>query len=109
MDSTRNKELRRWIHQQHHENFSQFESRRVAIEAYQASISTNVSEFADRISVPVLLIIGEKDNVTKLREQLAVQHKFANAQLRVIPATGHLVHYETPEQTAEFIRDFTLG
>ena len=103
---TDDKELRRWIHKEHDDNFSIFENRRVAYEGYVASISHNVSEYASRITQPTLLIIGDLDDITSVANQHAVQKKFANAKLEQIDDVGHLTHYETPALAATLIREF---
>jgi len=103
---TKDKAMRRWIHREHDENFNNFENQRVAYEGYIASISHNVGEYAEKISQPTLLIIGEFDDITSVANQHAVQKKFANAQLEQIDSIGHLTHYEAPVLAARFIRDF---
>ncbi|MEO0024448.1 MAG: hypothetical protein RL196_889 [Actinomycetota bacterium] len=103
---TSDKEMRRWIHREHDENFNNFENRRVAYEGYVASVSHNVGEYAHKIAQPTLLIIGERDDITSVANQHAVQTKFANAKLEQIDGVGHLIHYETPILAAKFIKDF---
>ena len=103
---TKDKELRTWIHREHDENFSNFASRRVAHEGFLASISHNVGEYAGKISQSTLLIIGERDDITSVANQHAVQGKFANAVLEQIEGVGHLIHYEAPLLAARFIQDF---
>jgi len=103
---TKDAELRSWIHREHDENFSNFSSRRVAHEGFLASISHNVGEFAANIKLPTLLIIGQRDDITSVSDQLAVQGKFANAKLEQIDGVGHLIHYEAPLLAARFIQDF---
>jgi pimeloyl-ACP methyl ester carboxylesterase len=100
--------LRRWVHDQHDRYFSAFANRQVVLEAFRASVTSDVSEFADRITVPVLLIAAERDDVTALPEQRAVAARLTrngtDTTLVVIPGVGHLVHYETPAEAADAIR-----
>ena len=103
---TNDRELRSWIHREHDENFSIFESSRVAYEGYQASVSHNVGEYAARLKQPTLLLIGDLDDITSVENQHIVQAKFANAQLQQLDGVGHLTHYEAPLLAARFIRDF---
>lgn len=103
---TSDKELRNWIHREHDDNFSIFESSRVAYEGYLASVSHNVGEYAGRIAQPTLLIIGDLDDITSVQNQHKVQLKFANATLEQLDGVGHLTHYEAPLLAARFIRDF---
>jgi pimeloyl-ACP methyl ester carboxylesterase len=106
MAKTRQKSLRRFIHDQHDRYFSAFSDRRVVLEAFQASVSSDVSHFAPQISAPVLLIAAEEDQITPVAAQRRLQALFERAELVVIPKVGHLIHYETPQPAAEAIRTF---
>ena len=106
MAKSRIRQLRRWIHQQHDQNFSSFAERRVATEGFKASISHNVGEYAGAIRVPTLMIIGERDDITSVRQQKQTAAKFADVTLRELAGIGHLSHYEAPQETANFIRSF---
>ena len=103
---TRDRELRRFIHGQHHAYFSEFGSRASIVEGFDASLSTTVAEVADRIEQPVLLVAGERDEVAPLAGQFRLLDTFPDARLDVIPGVGHLVHYETPDAAAHAIRAF---
>ena len=103
---TRDRELRRFIHGQHHSYFSRFGSRASIVEGFDASLSTTVAAVADRIEQPVLLIAGERDEVAPLAGQFALLDTFPDARLDVIPGVGHLIHYETPDAAAHAIRSF---
>ncbi|WP_223690560.1 alpha/beta fold hydrolase [Leifsonia poae] len=106
MAKTKQKSLRRWIHDQHDRYFSAFSDRRVVLEAFKASVSHDVSEFAARIPEHTLLIAAEKDDITPLSAQHRLQKLFPDAQLLVIPGVGHLIHYETPVEAARAIEAF---
>lgn len=106
MAKTHDKELRKFIHGQHLQHFSSFTNRRVANEAFQASIHNNVRDVAQYITTPTLLIAGGLDNVTPLKKQKELVKLFPNAKLEVINKTGHLTHYETPLIVAEMIKKF---
>lgn len=109
MTKSRNRVLRRWVHRQHDENFNDFANRRVAIEGYRASISNCVSDFAAKFNTRVLIIAGEKDDITTVSQQqemarlIKTQHR-----LHVIPGVGHLTHYECPAAVANLIRQFVI-
>ncbi|HUC96743.1 MAG TPA: alpha/beta hydrolase [Candidatus Saccharimonadales bacterium] len=104
---TRDKEVRAFIHDQHLQHFSEFANRRVANEAFKASIHENVRDVASGITVPTLLIAGELDDITPLKKQRELVILFPNAKLEVINEVGHLTHYETPEKIVELIEKFT--
>lgn len=106
MAKTKDRTLRRWIHGQHDAWFSSFASRRVVLEAFQASISGTVRDRAQDIDVPVLLIAAEQDDIGSVASQRELAALFPAATLRVIPDVGHLVHYEKPREAAQLIETF---
>ncbi|MCX6728726.1 MAG: alpha/beta hydrolase [Candidatus Saccharibacteria bacterium] len=103
---TRDKKVRAFIHDQHLQHFSTFANRRVANEAFDASIHDSVRDVAADINVETLLIAGALDTVTPLKKQRELVKLFPNAKLEVINKTGHLTHYETPQKVAELIQKF---
>lgn len=106
MSKTRDKRLRRWIHDQHDRYFSAFSDREVVLDAFRASVSHDVSEYAARIQEPTLLVAAQKDDITPLAAQHRLQAIFPDARLVVIPGVGHLIHYETPGEAARAIKEF---
>jgi pimeloyl-ACP methyl ester carboxylesterase len=104
---TRDKNLRAFIHDQHLQHFSEFANRRVANEAFKASIHETVRDVAPGITVPTLLIAGELDDITPLKKQRELVKLFPNARLEIINKVGHLTHYETPEKIVALIEQFT--
>lgn len=106
MSKTKDKPLRRWIHSQHDMYFSSFMDREALLGAYHASVSANVGQFAPEISAPTLLIAAELDDITPVSVQHQLQGKFPNADIHVIPGSGHLVHYEEPILVAQHIREY---
>lgn len=106
MAKTRSKSLRRWIHDQHDRYFSAFGDRDALLEAFSASVSHDVSEYAHNIEVRTLLVAAERDDVTPLDAQRRLVTLFPEASLEVIPEVGHLIHYETPGDAAARILRF---
>lgn len=100
---TKDRALRRWIHDQHDRYFSGYRGRRVVVEAFTASVTHDVSEWTDELRLPVHLIAGERDDITPLADVRALAAALPDATLAVIPHVGHLIHYETPEQAAREI------
>ncbi|MFP3465410.1 alpha/beta fold hydrolase [Leifsonia sp. SIMBA_070] len=109
MAKTKEPSLRRWIHDQHDRYFSAFSDRRVVLEAFRASVSHDVSQYAARVPEPTLLVAAEKDDITPLAAEYRLQMLFPTAELVVIPEVGHLIHYETPAAAADAIRSFLRG
>jgi pimeloyl-ACP methyl ester carboxylesterase len=106
MAKTKDRKLRSWIHKQHLSNFSDFATVRVATEGYDASISSDLSVMAPSITTPVLIVAAELDDITAIEIQREVVKLYPRAKLAEISNVGHLVHYEAPEQAANYIRAF---
>ncbi|MGJ3191152.1 alpha/beta fold hydrolase [Paenarthrobacter sp. FR1] len=106
MAKTKDKALRRFIHGQHDAYFSAFSDRKSLLESFKASVSGNVADVAEQLTLPVLLIAGEKDEIATLPNQHKLMERLPDATLEVIPGVGHLIHYETPVPAAAAIRTF---
>jgi len=105
---TKEQYLRNRSHKEHLTHFSRFHSRNALSEAFRSSINESVGEHATHIPHRTLLIAGNKDAIVPPKTQYQLQKHFPNATLHVIEGVGHLVHYETPERAAEYIKNFLL-
>ena len=106
MAKTRDPQLRRFIHEQHDTYFSRFADRDVLKDAFVASVSHDVREFAPRISVPTLLVAAQQDDITPIEAERLLATRFPDAEIVEIADVGHLIHYETPAEAAGAIRRF---
>lgn len=106
MAVSRDKGLRRWIHDQHLTYFSRFSDRKTVLEAFTASTSNNVIQFASSLTMPTLLIAAAEDPITKVADERTLAAMLPDATLHVIEGVGHLIHYETPREAAGYIVDF---
>ncbi|PJJ63212.1 alpha/beta fold hydrolase [Compostimonas suwonensis] len=106
MAKTGDRGLRRWIHDQHDRYFSAFANRRVVLEAFEASVSNDVSEYAERITLPTQLIAADRDDITPVAAERRLATLFPDARLHVIEGVGHLIHYEAPAEAAGVIEGF---
>ena len=104
--TTDDKQLRRWVHEEHHRYFNGFSDPKTVAEAFDASLSTEVGKAAPSVNVPVLMIAGEVDRIAPLSGQLATVGLFPDARLVVLPTVGHLIHYEAAQGAADAIRAF---
>jgi pimeloyl-ACP methyl ester carboxylesterase len=106
MAKTKDRELRRFVHDQHDTYFSDFADRDVLRDAFVASVSHDVRAFAPRIGVPTLLVAAQKDDITPIEAVRHLATLFPDAALVEIADVGHLIHYETPAEAAGAIRRF---
>jgi pimeloyl-ACP methyl ester carboxylesterase len=106
MAKTRDADLRRFIHDQHDTYFSRFADRDVLHDAFLASVSHDVREFAPRITQPTLLVAAVRDDITPIEAERHLATLFPDAEIVEIPDVGHLIHYETPAPAAAAITRF---
>lgn len=106
---TKDRALRRWIHDQHHTYFGRFASRQSVVDSFDASVSYTVGDFAEKITMPTLLIGAERDPITAVRHVEALAARIQRSELHIIPKVGHLIHYEVPRAAAQLIADFLPG
>lgn len=106
MAKTKDPVLRRFIHDQHDTYFSRFSDRDVLHDAFVASVSHDVREFAADIDVPTLLVAAERDDITPIEAERVLATMFDDATLVEIAHVGHLIHYETPAEAAGAVRRF---
>lgn len=103
---TKDKTVRRRIHKGHLAHFSSFQSRRVVLESFKASVSHTATEKAEHIKTPTLLVVGEIDDIAPLKGQARLAHELATSQLVIVPRVGHLIHHEAPDIAAAAIDTF---
>ena len=106
MAKTKDKTLRAYIHDQHHQHFSSFHDAQSVSQSFKTSVGNSVRDVAALITLPTLLIAGDKDDITPLEKQRILATLFKHAELKVIKNVGHLTHYETPDQIAAFVKAF---
>lgn len=106
MAKTRNRALRQFIHDQHDTYFSRFADRDALHEAFVTSVSHDVSQVAEQLTLPTLLIAAELDDITPIEKERELAARMPDATLVEIPNVGHLIHYETPATAAEAIESF---
>ncbi|WP_281684398.1 alpha/beta fold hydrolase [Thalassobaculum salexigens] len=66
-------------------------------------------EAAGKVACPVLIVAGDDDRMTPLKGAKALAGSFADARLAVLPATGHMMSIERPDETLDALRDFLQG
>jgi pimeloyl-ACP methyl ester carboxylesterase len=66
----------------------------------------NQMDVLPSIDVPVLVMCGELDSVTPVKEAAAIHDQLKNSQLVIIPKGGHLCYQENPEVFNSTIIEF---
>lgn len=65
--------------------------------------------FLREISVPTLVVVGERDALTPPVDSEAMAAAIPNARLVVVPGAGHLTPMERPKAVAEALGEFFAG
>ncbi len=105
---TKNRALRRWIHDQHHTYFNNFASRDFVVESFEASVGSDVSTYAEGVHIPTLLVAAELDDITPVQAHRDLVQTMTDARLELLLGVGHLIHYEVPELAAAAIHRFLV-
>jgi pimeloyl-ACP methyl ester carboxylesterase len=108
MAKTKNPDLRAWIHDQHDRYFSHFNTREGVLSAFRTSVGTDVSMYVEALTLPLLLIVAERDDITALPQQMQLHERLPQSEIVVVPDVGHLVHYEAPDFAATAISRFMV-
>ncbi len=75
-------------------------------ETFKKTVSQDVQEDAASVTVPTLLIYGEKDKATPVSYGRTYETLIKDSHLEVIAGAGHFVHLDQPEQTLKLIKEF---
>jgi pimeloyl-ACP methyl ester carboxylesterase len=73
---------------------------------YLNVIREDLSSSATKIHNPTLLIWGDHDAATPLKEGVRLSQLIQGSTLKIIEGSGHFVHQEQPQKVAEYINDF---
>ena len=106
---SKDKDLRLWIKKQHQMHFNSFANSDVVWESYVASISNTLQPYVADLTVPILLVAAEKDEVTPVSAVLKLKDRLPQAQMHEVHNCGHLVHYEAAQETVDRIATFING
>ncbi|MCI4009977.1 alpha/beta hydrolase [Brevibacterium sp. ZH18] len=109
MATTGDRGLRRYIHDQHAKYFSTFSDRTSLAEAFDVSVAHTVTEVADRLCMPMLVVAGDRDAIAPIAVTRAFVSGLAEVKFVELGGVGHLVHYERPDEAAFAIMDFCSG
>ncbi len=73
---------------------------------YGNVVREDLSRYAEKITVPTLLVWGERDSATPMSDGRRLAQLIRGSQLAVYPGCGHHVHQERPEEVGTKIREF---
>jgi pimeloyl-ACP methyl ester carboxylesterase len=70
------------------------------------SVPVDVWKYGKKITCPVLVIRGEQSDVLTVDSTRRLKSIIVDCEIRTIPATGHFVSMEKPQECAQLIADF---
>lgn len=101
--------VREFVRDQHRQHFSGYADRATLLGAYRASVRHTVTEFADQLDRPTLLLAGAQDSMSTEEGRRRLRETLPQARLERLRGVGHLMHYEKPAQAARALRRFIEG
>ena len=81
----------------------------LAVDLEASNAYQGAEQAASGVSCPVLVLAGDDDRMAPLKGARALSGTFAKGQLVVLPATGHMMSVERPDETLDAVRDFLAG
>lgn len=73
---------------------------------FRACDNFDVSEQLGSLNIPVLILAGDKDKMTPLRNSQFLNQNIVNSVLKVIPGSGHYLMLEKPQETRLAVQEF---
>jgi len=70
---------------------------------YLKIIKTDLSDILEKVKIPTVIIWGEKDKITPLRQGKIINQRIKNSQLRIISKVGHDLNLKNPEELVKEI------
>jgi pimeloyl-ACP methyl ester carboxylesterase len=98
--------VRKKILWEHFEYSGKFAEARVLVEGMRMSTHHDVLEVAGKIGQRVLVVIGEKDQMSRKGATQKAVGKMGDVVYTEVAGTGHLIVYEAPEVVAREMRRF---
>jgi len=75
-------------------------------ETYLKIVQENLFNVLSQIQVPTVIIWGEKDNITPMKDAFLINREISNSKLEIIKNCYHASNLEHPEKLAEVIVSF---
>lgn len=79
------------------------------IPAAQSIFATPIKEVDGEVTTPTLIIWGRNDTLIPKRDAFKFMRMIPHADLRLIPDTGHIPMFETPDQFNAIIDEFAAA
>ena len=75
-------------------------------DVFKKVITQDLTAKFSKISVPTLLLWGDKDEMTPIQDAYLTQELIPNSKLEIIPGAKHALNFQAPEKLSESIALF---
>jgi len=75
-------------------------------EIYLKVIKQDLSDILPQVQVPTVIVWGEKDNITPIKDANLINKKIKNSNLEILPGAKHDLNLKNPEELSEAITKF---
>ncbi|HEY6736364.1 MAG TPA: alpha/beta hydrolase [Candidatus Saccharimonadia bacterium] len=103
---TKDRQLRRRISDRHVIGFRRYNSTAALREAYVSSTGDTMGERSRYLTIPTLIITGQNDGLVNTRDARKFAAQLPHATLAEVSGSGHLLHYELPDEVSRLVRDY---
>jgi pimeloyl-ACP methyl ester carboxylesterase len=73
---------------------------------FKVVVEEDLTDFAKQIKTNSLLIWGDKDIQTQIKDGQLLHSLITNSKMEIIPNSGHFIHIEESQKVANIIKDF---
>ena len=73
---------------------------------FNACNNFDVSEQLASVDIPVLILVGDQDKMTPVKNSEYLHQNVANSKIVIIPGSGHYLMLEKPRETNQAIQEF---
>lgn len=87
------------------QNWSQASQQQLYID-FTACNNYDVSRQLGEIKIPVLILVGDQDKMTPVKQSQYLQANINDSMLQIVPGAGHHLMLEQPEETISAISSF---
>lgn len=103
--TTKDRARRRRILLEDYENYARA-SVPAMVQSFLSYYETPFEDHAERLTMPVLVVTGDKDRIAPAGAVTALADRMPNASVALLPGAGHLVPMEQPVEIAALVHDF---
>ncbi len=75
-------------------------------DTYLKIIAEDLSDILSQIQMPTIIIWGEKDNITPIKQAYLIKSKIKDSKLEILPSTGHNLNLNAQQRLVEIVKQY---